>query len=74
MHRARSADNAGASTVKYCIHGSYLFAIQVSKSQCLKNMVSGLRLEVKEISGAPKIFKLTNDYVLRPVITSALPL
>jgi len=28
--------NSGTQTVKYCVHGGYLIAIQMSKSQCLE--------------------------------------
>lgn len=37
--------------VKYCIYGSYLIAILLSKNKCVENMVARLGIGVKGIRG-----------------------
>jgi hypothetical protein len=48
---AKFALESTASFAKYCIRGSYLIAIVLSKSHCVENMVSLLGIEVKGIRG-----------------------
>lgn len=44
---ALSALESATPPAKYCICGSYLIAIVISKSQCVENMVARLGIGVK---------------------------